>query len=252
LCNHNSEITASQKPARSTRRATLFLRLASSAGAGYDAFIDHNLGGAATMLDFNPPPDADFAAMVHQLQDEDADRRQRQSLSPAPRVELQNISHVHEAVMNWMIANPQRSMADCAREFGYTQSWLSTMVHSNLFQARLKEKQDHVFADLAGTLNDKLAAGADIGVTKLIEKLEVSEDPKFIKETTNMMLDKLGFGAATRVAGAGQVNAGPVQNNFYMASPEDLQRARGRIASGAVLPAPDAAPELAPPAEDAP
>jgi hypothetical protein len=249
LCNHNSEITASQKPARSTRRATLFLRLASSAGAGYDAFIDHK-AEQPKMLNFNPPPDADFQAMVQSLEDEHAARTQ--SSSPAPRVELQNISHVHEAVMNWMIANPQRSMADCAREFGYTQSWLSTMVHSNLFQARLKEKQDHVFADLAGTLNDKLAAGADIGVTKLIEKLEVSEDPKFIKETTNMMLDKLGFGAATRVAGAGQVNAGPVQNNFYMASPEDLQRARGRIASGAVLPAPDAAPELAPPAEDAP
>lgn len=199
------------------------------------------------MLDFNPPPDADFQQMVQRLADEDSERKR--NTSPAPRTELQSISHVHEAVMNWMIANPQLSMAECARQFGYTQSWLSTMVHSNLFQARLKEKQDHVFANLAGTLNEKLAAGADIGVTKLIEKLETSEDPKFIKETTNMMLDKLGFGAATKVAGAGQVNAGPVQNNFYMASQEDLQRARGRIAGG-VLPPASAPAELAPPSDE--
>lgn len=202
------------------------------------------------MLSFNPPTDADFQAMVQGLEDESRERREARSLSPAPRVELQNISHVHEAVMNWMIANPQRSMADCAREFGYTQSWLSTMVHSNLFQARLKEKQDIVFNGLAGTLNEKLAAAADIGVTKLTAQLEKSEDPKFIKETTNMMLDKLGFGAATRVPGAGTVHNAPVQQNFYMASQADLQAARGRIASEGVLPSADALPPPAAPTLD--
>lgn len=199
------------------------------------------------MIDFTPPPDADFASMVQQLQDEDRARSQ----SPAPRFELKNISHVHEAVLNWMIANPSRKLSECAAAFGYTQSWLSTMIHSNLFQVALKAKQEQVFSGLAGTINEKLMAGADIGVTKLVEKLETSEDPKFIKETTTMMLEKLGFGAQTRVAGAGQVNAGPVQNNFYMASPEDLQQARGRISSSAesVLPLPAAEPpaELAPP-----
>lgn len=204
------------------------------------------------MISFNPPPDADFQAMVQSLQDEDAERQRTPSTSPAPRVELKNISHVHEAVLNWLIANPQRKLAECAQHFGYTQSWLSVMIHSNLFQAALKEKQEQVFSGLAGSINDKLMAGADIGVTKLVEKLETSEDPKFIKETTTMMLEKLGFGAQTRVAGAGQVNAGPVQNNFYMASPEDLQQARGRIANGSVLPLQGpSAPELAPPRGDA-
>lgn len=191
------------------------------------------------MLSFNPPPDADFASMVQSLENEAAAQRESASL-PAPRPELKNISHVHEAVLNWMIANPQRKLSDCAREFGYTQSWLSTMIHSSLFQAALKEKQDKLFSGLSSTLTEKLAAGADIGVTKLVEKLETSEDPKFIKETTTMMLEKLGFGAQTRVAGAGTVNNGPVQQNFYMATPDDLQQARGRIANGSVLPLPEA------------
>jgi hypothetical protein len=44
-----------------------------------------------------------------------------------------------------------------------------------------------------------------------------------------MMLDKLGFGAATRVSGASTVHNAPVQQNYYMASAADLAEARGRI-----------------------
>lgn len=183
------------------------------------------------MIAFNPPPDASFEQQVQALQDSEANTK-----APAPRTQLLNVSHVHDAIMNWMIANPERSLRECAQAFGYTQSWLSTMIHSNLFQARLKEKQEQVFSGIAVSINEKLAAGADIGVTKLVEKLETSEDPRFIKETTQMMLEKLGFGAATRVAGAGQVNNGPVQQNFYMASPADLEQARGKIAGGVLPP----------------
>lgn len=190
------------------------------------------------MIQFKAPDPSpeDFAALAQALHDDAAPARSQLS-SPAPAPELKNISHVHEAVMNWMIANPSLPLRACADHFGYTQSWLSTMIHSNLFQARLKEKQEQVFSGVARSINDKLMAGADIGVEKLVQHLEKSEDPKFIKDTTQLMLEKLGFGAQTRVAGAGQVNAGPVQNNFYMASPQDLEAARGRI-TGGVLPSP--------------
>lgn len=197
------------------------------------------------MLSFNPPPNADFQQMVQSLADADAERTASKGPA-APRYELKAISHVHEAVLNWMIAHPDKKLSQCAEHFGYTQSWLSTMIHSDLFQAALKEKQDKVFSGLAGTINEKLMAGADIGVTKLVEKLETSEDPKFIKETTTMMLEKLGFGAQTRVAGALPAGTQNVQNNFYMASQADLQQARGRIAQTAVLPASEPAALPAP------
>lgn len=150
--------------------------------------------------------------------------------------------------MNWLLAHPNKSMRQCADEFGYTQSWVSTIVHSNLFQARLKEKQDAMFGMLATGLTEKLQAGADIGVEKLVEKLETSEDPRFILSTTTLFLDKLGFGSATRVAGAGQVNNGPVQNNFYVASPADLAAARGRIHDTAPAAPPGSVASPAPPA----
>jgi hypothetical protein len=178
------------------------------------------------MLEFTPPSPAAFEQMLA-----DAEAQNRSATRLGPRPELKSVSHVHESVMNWMIANPQRSLAACAQEFGYTQAWLSTMIHSNLFQARLREKQDVLFGDLATSLNDKLAAGADIGVTKLVSQLERSEDPKFIKDTTTMMLDKLGFGASARLGTPNTIHNAPVQQNYYMASAADLAEARGRIMS---------------------
>lgn len=205
------------------------------------------------MITFNPQPtDQDFADLAQALHDSETGDRSVANRTPAPRVELQNISHVHEAIMNWMLANPDKSLKQCAAEFGYTQAWLSTMIHSNLFQARLREKQEHVFSGLATNINEKLVAGANMGMEKLVEHLEKSEDPKFIKETTTMMLDKLGFGASLRTGAPAPGNVSNVQNNFYMASPADLAQARGRI-SGGVLPSPQIAQvdaTLLPPAEE--
>lgn len=201
------------------------------------------------MITFNPQPtDDDFASLAQSLHDSETSPR-NDSKVPAPRTELLNISHVHEAIMNWMIANPQRSLKECAAEFGYTQSWISTIIHSNLFQARLKEKQEQVFSGMATNINEKLVAGANMGLEKLVDHLETSADPKFIKETTTMMLDKLGFGAALKT-GNSVVNNAPVQNNFYMASPADLAQARGRI-SGGVLPPAQIAQGDATPSDDA-
>jgi hypothetical protein len=150
---------------------------------------------------------------------------------PAPKFELSNISHTHEAVMNWMITNPEKSLRECAAHFRYTQSWLSVLIHSDLFQARLKEKQEQVFALVAQDVPAKLGALANIGTEKLLQQMEKSEDPKFIHEVTKTALASLGFGS--KGAGpANNVNAQNVQQNFYVASQADLEAARGMITGG--------------------
>jgi hypothetical protein len=146
----------------------------------------------------------------------------------APRPDLQNLSHLHEAIINWMLVNPARPLRECAKYFGYSQAWLSIIIHSGLFQARLKERQDEIFNQTVVPLADKLNAAAHIAVEKLTEKLESSEDPKFILEGAKTALASLGFGG-----GSGKnsqvVNAANVQQNFYVASPADLEAARGRM-----------------------
>lgn len=170
---------------------------------------------------------------------------------PQGKFELQNISHVHESIMNWMIANPQLSLKHCAAHFGYTQSWLSTLIHSDIFQARLREKQDAVFSGIKEDIATKLGALADVGVERLQEKLETSDDPKLIMEATKLALSSLGFGAKTNASAPSTQNAQNIQNNYYVASSADLSAARERMrevgsVSSPSLPAPvssDATPD---------
>lgn len=166
--------------------------------------------------------------------------------SPAPKEQpILSLSHVHESIMNWMIANPEKPLKMCAAHFGYTRAWLSTIIHSDLFQARLREKQEAVFSGIKEDLQTKLGALADVGVEKLSEKLEDSDDPKFIMEATKLALEKLGFGNKTNAGAPGTQNAQQI-NNVFVASQADLEAARERMrAVGTVssqqLPAPEPA-----------
>lgn len=162
---------------------------------------------------------------------------------PEGKFELQSISHVHESIMNWMIANPQLALRECAAHFGYTRAWLSTLIHSDIFQARLREKQEAVFSGIKEDIATKLGALADVGVERLQEKLETSDDPKLIMEATKLALSSLGFGQKTNASAPGTQNAQNIQNNYYVASSADLSAARERMrevgsVSSPSLPAP--------------
>lgn len=137
------------------------------------------------------------------------------------------LSHTHEAVMNWMLMNPDKSLRECADHFGYTQSWLSTLIHSDIFQVKLAERQEGIRTRIADSIPQKLRMAADVGIEKLATKLEESEDADFILDATDKLLHRLGYAparsAGTPIAQAG--GAGSVQNNFFI-SAGDLEAAR--------------------------
>lgn len=51
------------------------------------------------------------------------------------------LNHTHEAIARWLLENPTRSLRECAQFFGYTQSWLSCIIHSDAFQVKLNQMQ---------------------------------------------------------------------------------------------------------------
>jgi len=150
------------------------------------------------------------------------------------RYKLGDLSHTHEAIATWLIANPGATLRDCATFFGYSAQWISILTNSDLFKAHLKSKQEAVFSTVVAGIDEKLKAVADIGLEKLAATMEKSEDPRLLLEGTKMALSSLGFGA--KAAPANNVNAQNVQQNFYVASRADLEAARGMIA-GTVTPA---------------
>lgn len=140
---------------------------------------------------------------------------------------IQRMSHTHEQIINWLLLNPQKSLRECADYFGYTQAWLSTLIHSDLFQARLRERQQQVAARVTATIPEKLQAVADIALDKLSELVAKSEDPDFVLDAADKALHRMGYAPASARNPApafAQVSAQNAQ--VFMLSTDDLAQAR--------------------------
>jgi hypothetical protein len=148
---------------------------------------------------------------------------------------LVRLSHVHESIMNWMLLNPDRPLRECADHFELTQSWLSSVIHSDLFQAALKQKQERVFLRLAESIPEKLQRAADIGIEKLTDALEKTEDPDFILDATDKLLHRMGYAPqSSRNPGGAPTNQ---QNNFFIQA-SDLLDAQKQMGVSSQLPPP--------------
>ena len=112
------------------------------------------------------------------------------------KYELQNLSNNHNAIADWLIANPGKGqMGRCAAVFDITPAWLSTLYHQDAFQAMIKHKQGESYKAVIIPLQEKIAGVADAGVTKLGEILATTSDERLIHEITRDSLKALGYGA---------------------------------------------------------
>jgi hypothetical protein len=140
------------------------------------------------------------------------------------------------AVARWLLENPDRSLGECSRELGYTQPWLSQLIHSDSFQAHLRSLHDGadalVLQDIPSKLRGLAARALDGLAEQLEQAVELGEyEPmlqrEFIKETAEMALHRLGYGPQR---GGVTVNAAP-QVQFVI-SRDDLTQARAVIIDG--------------------
>jgi hypothetical protein len=112
--------------------------------------------------------------------------------------ELTNISNTHNAVADWLIANPGKGqIGRAAAHFGYTQAWLSTLLGSDAFRGMMKAKQGKTFEEVVIPLQEKIAGVAHRSVEKMGEILEVTKDERLVREIGKDMLGMLGYGAST-------------------------------------------------------
>lgn len=152
--------------------------------------------------------------------------------------ELARISSRHEQIMNWLLVNPHLSLRACADHFNLSQSWLSQVIHSDLFQAALRQRQQDVAVRVADSIPQKLRRVADVALEKLTEKMEETEDPEFLLDATDKILHRMGYAPASarNPAGSPAGMGGSVQQNNFFISAEDLHSARAFIHQPQVLP----------------
>lgn len=138
---------------------------------------------------------------------------------------IQNVSHTHEQIINWLLENPEKALRECAEYFHYTQGWLSQIIHSDCFQAQLRMRQNDVFVRCAQDIPVKLKGLADVAIEKVQDALERSADGDFALDVFDKTLHRLGYAPNTSRSVALQPGALVQQNNFFLGK-EDLKGMR--------------------------
>jgi len=131
----------------------------------------------------------------------------------------------HDAILDFMIANPAVRQADVAEHFGVTQAWLSCIVNSDAFQAKLKERQDEVFEKNVLPVHQRVLGLAGLAVEKMEEALEVVDpvaDRKYVLDATELALKAAGLTGQKLPSGQVAMQ----QNNYFLADADALAQAR--------------------------
>jgi hypothetical protein len=131
--------------------------------------------------------------------------------------EIAKVRYTHDAMIDMIVAEPQISQNEIAARFGYSAAWVSIIINSDAFQARLAErKEDLVDPQIRATVNDRLTAVANKAMDKLMERLatNASFSNRELIEAAKMATSGLGFGPAKAAP------SGPVQNLFIVPAPQ--------------------------------
>lgn len=97
----------------------------------------------------------------------------QQPQSPVARKpEIQKVRYTHEAMIEMIVANPSVSQGELARTFGFSDAWISTVVNSDAFQAKLAQvKEELINPEIRIQINERFRALATKSVQVLMEKL---------------------------------------------------------------------------------
>ena len=151
-----------------------------------------------------------------------------QRVSQAPR-----LRYSHDALIDLVIAHPEATQNWLAGQFGYTPSWVSTIMTSDSWLARLADRRKELIDPaLVATIEHKFKAASDRALNVVLEKLS---------RPTDEIPDQLALQAlqiASRAAGFGarevQPPVSPVSVHVHLESMKEnlvglLRRERGVI-----------------------
>lgn len=139
----------------------------------------------------------------------DAANAARANAAPLPVVPtrqgaIRKISYTHDGLIDMILAHPEFSQGQLAHEFGYTQAWLSQIMASDAFKARLAERKEAMVDPvLRLQVEERFKGIVERSVEILMEKLSVpaSQVPdQLALRALEISSRAAGFGARQQVA----------------------------------------------------
>lgn len=148
--------------------------------------------------------------------------------------EIKKVRYTHDAMIDFIIVNPAASQRELAALFGYTESWISQVMSSDSFKARLEARKKEVTDPLLiQSVEERLEGVTRQALEVLGEKLEVTRSAELAAKVLDISTRALGYGARDRTQV--QVNA-----QFVVALPPKANSGQEWQAEHSPLPPPRA------------
>lgn len=112
----------------------------------------------------------------------------------AQQVGKRGLNRRHDELLMWAMLNPQKTQRELARDLGYSESWVSTLMATDMFKERLKSLKDTYHSTAFVGVTSKVEAAATLALNRMIEVLENDREnqlsPTYILEATSKLLER--------------------------------------------------------------
>lgn len=134
---------------------------------------------------------------------------------PSKHNAIQKVRYSHDAMIDMIVGNPWISQAELARNFGYTEGWVSQVIASDAFQAKLElRKSELIDPAIRATIEERFKGLIARSIEILMRKLD---------QPNSLITDELALKAleiSSKAAGYGAKNANiGIQQNFVVQVP---------------------------------
>lgn len=169
----------------------------------------------------NPPTFDQQAAALQARESRECDGPSPWKLTAGGARQIEKVKYSHQAMIDVIITNPGCSQRQLAEYFGYTESWVSTILASDAFQVMLSQRREELVDPiLLITVKERMQALAHKSLEKLMQEMEKPMvDPE-------LALKAAALGAKCIGLGEGRV-MGPLQ--MVVSPDERLERLAGKL-----------------------
>ena len=144
-----------------------------------------------------------------------------------PMARPKKVNWWYEHIVTWMLANPEKSLRECAADHNVTQPWLSTVIHSDAFRDYAGRRLKHHHSLVSADILERVEALGDLSLDVLTERIENQRDDVplgLVRETADMALKAMGYGGRAGIDLRGAKNV-----QVALVDPVALAQARKRL-----------------------
>lgn len=140
---------------------------------------------------------------------------------------IERVHYGHDQMIDLLVSRPGIAQNEIARYFGYTVGWVSRVMNSDAFQARLAvRKEDLIDPLIRQSFEERLKGLANQSLDVIQAKLEATGNADLAIKALEISTKALGMGARVQ-------NAGVQVNTFVVALPSKVED-EGEWAQGAL------------------